>query len=169
MATKSPFDILNGPCNLVRRTTAPVIHLGISIPYFFLGRFDQAFHWTDRALQMKPRFGPVALVRLAALAMGGSHPGELRDAVQQLRSAHPDMSIATLMKRLPAYRRPIASCSRWLCARRDFQNKQVAPWSLLSIPLIGEFNHGSRGEARLGWGSAPWVIPLARYAIIDFL
>jgi tetratricopeptide (TPR) repeat protein len=79
-------------------------YLGISVPCFFLGRFDQAFDWSDRALQIKPRFGPVVLVRLAAWAMAGTRPGELRDAVQQLRSAQPYMSVATIMKHLPAYR-----------------------------------------------------------------
>ena len=79
-------------------------YLGISFPCFFLGRFEQAFHWADRALQINPRVDPTVLVRIAAWAMAGSHPSELRDAVQQLRSARPNMSIATIMSRLPAYR-----------------------------------------------------------------
>lgn len=79
-------------------------YLGISVPCFFLERFDQAFYWSDRALQMKPRFGPLVVVRIAAWAMAGIRPSELQDTVQQLNSARPDMSIATIMKRLPVYR-----------------------------------------------------------------
>lgn len=79
-------------------------YFGISIPCFFLGRFDQAFHWADRALQIKPRFGATVLVRIAAWAMAGTRPSELRDTVQQLRSARPDISITTMMQALPTYR-----------------------------------------------------------------
>jgi len=77
-------------------------YLGISLPCFFLERFDQAFHWADRALQMNPRFGPTVLVRIAAWAMAGTRPSELRDTVQQLRSARPDISITTILPGLPA-------------------------------------------------------------------
>ena len=31
-------------------------YAGISVPYFFLGRYDQALHWLERALREKPRF-----------------------------------------------------------------------------------------------------------------
>jgi TolB-like protein len=78
-------------------------YLGISLPCFFLERFDQAFHWADRALQMNARFGPTVLVRIAAWAMAGTRPSELRDTVQQLRSARPDISITTIMPGLPVY------------------------------------------------------------------
>jgi TolB-like protein/class 3 adenylate cyclase len=76
-------------------------YLGISLPCFFLERFDQAFHWADRALQINPRFGPTLLIKIAAWAMAGTRPSELRDTVQQLRSARPDISITTIMPGLP--------------------------------------------------------------------
>ena len=80
--------------------TAFESYQGISIPYFFLGRYDQAVYWVERALRVKRRFGPALIVKIAALAMGGSEPDELRDAVQQLQSLDPGVSIATLMPRL---------------------------------------------------------------------
>ena len=49
-------------------------YTGISYPYFFLGHYDQAIYWSERALREKPRYIPALLVRLAALAMEGSHP-----------------------------------------------------------------------------------------------
>jgi TolB-like protein/class 3 adenylate cyclase len=78
-------------------------YLGISLPCFFLERFDQAFHWADRALQMNPRFGQTLLIKIAAWAMTGTRPSELRDTVQRLRSARPDISITTIMPGLPVY------------------------------------------------------------------
>jgi TolB-like protein/class 3 adenylate cyclase len=75
-------------------------YLGISFPYFFLRRYDQAFHWIERALREKPRFLPALMVKIVALAMGGSDPDGLRDAVQQVKSLDPGVSIATLMPRL---------------------------------------------------------------------
>jgi TolB-like protein/class 3 adenylate cyclase len=79
-------------------------YLGISFPCFFLERFDQAFHWADRALQINPRFGRTLLIKIAAWAMAGTRPSELRDTVQRLMSARPDISITTIMRALPAYR-----------------------------------------------------------------
>jgi adenylate cyclase len=79
-------------------------YLGISFPCFFLERFDQAFHWADRALQINPRFGRTLLIKIAAWAMAGTRPSELRDTVQRLMSARPDESITTIMRALPAYR-----------------------------------------------------------------
>jgi adenylate cyclase len=73
---------------------------GISFPYFFLGRYDQALHWVERALREKPRTVSTLLLKLVILAMGGSHPNELRDVVQQVKSLNPSVSIATIMPRL---------------------------------------------------------------------
>jgi tetratricopeptide (TPR) repeat protein len=75
-------------------------YLGISFPYFFLGRYDQALNWVERALREKPRLVPALIVKIAALAMGGSDPDELRDTVQQVKSLDPGASIATMMPRL---------------------------------------------------------------------
>jgi tetratricopeptide (TPR) repeat protein len=78
-------------------------YAGISFPYFFLGRYDQALHWVERALREKPRYFPAQILKIVALAMDGSHPDELRDAVQQVNSLNPAMSIADSM-RLPLSR-----------------------------------------------------------------
>jgi tetratricopeptide (TPR) repeat protein len=75
-------------------------YMGISFPYFFLGRYDQAIHWVERALREKPRFVPALIIKLAALAMEGSRPDELRDLVQQVMSIFPGASIVTGMQRL---------------------------------------------------------------------
>jgi TolB-like protein/class 3 adenylate cyclase len=75
-------------------------YMGISFPYFFLGRYDQAIQWAERSLREKPRFVAALIVKIAALAMDGSRPDELRDVVQQLMSVFPGGSIATGMQRL---------------------------------------------------------------------
>ena len=75
-------------------------YMGISFPYFFLGRYDQAIHWAERSLREKPRFVAALIVKIAALAMEGSRPDELRELVQQLMSIFPGGSIAAAMQRL---------------------------------------------------------------------
>ena len=75
-------------------------YMGISFPYFFLGRYDQAIHWAERSLREKPRFVPALIIKIAALAMDGSHPDELRDLVQQWMSMFPGVTIVTGMQRL---------------------------------------------------------------------
>jgi tetratricopeptide (TPR) repeat protein len=75
-------------------------YAGISAPYFFLGRYDQALHWLERALQQKPRYLPALIMKIAALAMGGSRPDELRDAVQQLNLMAPRVTIGGSLQRL---------------------------------------------------------------------
>ena len=75
-------------------------YMGISFPYFFLGRYDQAIHWAERSLREKPRFVPALIVKIAALAMDGSRPDELRDLVQQWMSMFPGVTIVTGMQRL---------------------------------------------------------------------
>ena len=100
-------------------------YLGISFPYFFLGRYDQALHWVERALREKPRLVPALMLKIAALAMDGSHPDELRDTVQQVKSIVSrcvDRSDPCRVWSFPDP--PIASSSKRRCARRDFQNKR---------------------------------------------
>jgi adenylate cyclase len=75
-------------------------YMGISFPYFFLGRYDQAIHWVERSLREKPRFVPALIIKIAALAMDGSRPDELRDLVQQVMSMFPGVTIVTGMQRL---------------------------------------------------------------------
>ncbi|TXL75394.1 hypothetical protein FHP25_14225 [Vineibacter terrae] len=79
-------------------------YAGIAYPYFFLGQYKQAIHWSERALQEKPHYVPALLLRLAALAMEGSHPGEMQEALQQYKSAlHFSVSILGVLSLLPAH------------------------------------------------------------------
>jgi TolB-like protein len=75
-------------------------YLGISVPYLFLGHYDQALQWLERGLREKPRLGPALVVKIAALAMDGSRPDELRDLVQQVKSMYPGISIGGTRLRL---------------------------------------------------------------------
>ena len=77
-------------------------YMGISYPFFFLGQYERAIYWSERALQEKPRYLPALLLRLGALAMEGSHPDEVRDALQQVRSTlHPFVSTSTIRQGFP--------------------------------------------------------------------
>jgi len=79
---------------------------GISYPYFFLGQYEQAIYWSERALRDKPRYVQALLLRLAALAMDGSHSGEVQNALRQLESAsHFPASISAILTVLPLYSR----------------------------------------------------------------
>jgi adenylate cyclase len=81
-------------------------YMGISFPYFFLGRYEQAIQWSERALGERPRYVPALLLRLAALAMEGSRPGEVQVALQQLRSAtYPSVSISGILQDLSVHSR----------------------------------------------------------------
>ena len=73
---------------------------GISVPYFFLGRYEQALHWLEWAFREKLRFAPARLFQIAALAMDDSHPDELRALVQQVKSMYPGVFIRGSMQRL---------------------------------------------------------------------
>ena len=71
---------------------------GISYPYFFLGQYKAAIYWSERALRDKPRYVQALLLRLAALAMEGSDPGEVQAALQQLEAAsHFPASISAVL------------------------------------------------------------------------
>jgi adenylate cyclase len=79
---------------------------GISYPYFFLGQYKAAISWSERALRDKPRYVPALLSRLAALAMEGSHSGEIQTALRQLEAAsHFPASISAILYVLPLYSR----------------------------------------------------------------
>jgi TolB-like protein len=71
-------------------------YAGISAPHFFLGRYDQALYWADRALRERPSERLALLMKIAALAMKGSRLEEPRNIVQQIRH----FSIARIMQRL---------------------------------------------------------------------
>jgi adenylate cyclase len=70
----------------------------ISAAHFYLGHFDQALNWAERALRERPRF-PLALVfKIAASAMDGSLSDQLRADIQQM-SLRPGVSITAIMRR----------------------------------------------------------------------
>jgi len=69
---------------------------GISAPHFFLGRYDQALYWAERALRERPSERLALLVKIAALAMGGSRLEEPRNIVQQI----PHFPIARITQRV---------------------------------------------------------------------
>jgi TolB-like protein/class 3 adenylate cyclase len=79
-------------------TMAFEAYAGISAPHFFLGHYDQALHWAERALREKPWFRLALLVEIAALAMEGSRPDELRNIVEQVSRRGP--TIAWTMQRV---------------------------------------------------------------------
>ena len=102
-------------------------YAGISFPYFFLGHYDQAFHWAERALRQRPRFIIALMATVAALAMEGSRPDKVRDAVQQVKSfTHPLYRSQRSCSVFPFPNPQIASASKRRYARRDFRSKQIA-------------------------------------------
>jgi adenylate cyclase len=76
----------------------------ISLPCFFLGRYDQAVEWSDRALRDRPRSAPALMVKVAAAAMCGHRADELPDLVHQLLSLLPRMTIKGFRRRMSMYR-----------------------------------------------------------------
>jgi adenylate cyclase len=77
---------------------------GISIPCFFLSRYDQAVEWSDRALRDRPRLAPALIVKVAAAAMRGDRADELPDLASQLLSLLPRMTIKGFRRRMSMYR-----------------------------------------------------------------
>ena len=71
--------------------------------YFFVGRYDEALSWAERAAR-----GPTGfLFSTAMVAASAALTGNLvraREAVDQLRSDHPDMSISVQSLFLPLRR-----------------------------------------------------------------
>jgi adenylate cyclase len=74
-------------------------YAGISAPHFFLGRYDQALYWAERALRERPREGLALLVKIAALAMGG-------------RSQEPH-----IVQQIPHF--PVARIMQWVVLSRS--------------------------------------------------
>jgi TolB-like protein/class 3 adenylate cyclase/Tfp pilus assembly protein PilF len=77
---------------------------GISLTCFFLGHYDQAVEWSERALRDKPRSVPALLVNVAALALRGHHADQLPDLVRQLLSIVPGVTIKSVRRSMSAYR-----------------------------------------------------------------
>jgi adenylate cyclase len=77
------------------------VYAGISAPHFFLGHYDQALYWAERALREKSSTGLALAIKIVALAMAGSRPDELRNTVQQVR---PGRTVTWIMQRVPLSR-----------------------------------------------------------------
>ncbi|MBV8191297.1 MAG: winged helix-turn-helix domain-containing protein [Alphaproteobacteria bacterium] len=75
----------------------------ISLPCFFLGRYDQAVEWSDRALRDRPHLAPALVVKVAAVAMIGNRADELPGLVRQLLSLLPRMTIKGYRRRASMY------------------------------------------------------------------
>ena len=69
-------------------------YAGISAAHFFLGRYDEALYWAERALRERPSEGLAHLMKIAALAMSGR--SQEPHIVQQM----PHFPIARLMQRV---------------------------------------------------------------------
>jgi TolB-like protein/class 3 adenylate cyclase len=79
-------------------------YLGIALPCFFLGRYDQAVAWAERALRDRPRLARALTVKVAAVAMRDHRADELPDLVRQLLSMLPGVTTKTIGGRMSAYR-----------------------------------------------------------------
>ena len=77
---------------------------GISLTCFFLGQYDQALQWSERALRDKPRSVPALIVKAAALALRGHRQDLLADVVGQLLSIVPGITIKSVSRAMSAYR-----------------------------------------------------------------
>jgi adenylate cyclase len=77
---------------------------GISLTCFFLGHYDQAVEWSERALRDKPRSVPALMVNVAALALRGHHADQLPDLVRRLLSIVPGLTIKSVRRAMSAYR-----------------------------------------------------------------
>jgi adenylate cyclase len=77
---------------------------GISLPCFFLGRYDEAVVWADRALRDRPNSAVALMWKVAALTMRGHRAAEMTDLVRQLLSMLPGVTIKTIGRRMSAYR-----------------------------------------------------------------
>jgi adenylate cyclase len=77
---------------------------GISFPCFYLGRYDEAVGWAERALRERPRSAPALMLKVAALAMRGHRADEMSDLVRQLLSMLPGVTIKTIGRRMSAFR-----------------------------------------------------------------
>ena len=76
---------------------------GISLTCFFLGHYDQAVEWSERALRDKPRSVPALMVNVAALALRGHHADQLPDLVRRLLSIVPGLTIKSVRRAMSAY------------------------------------------------------------------
>lgn len=77
---------------------------GISLPCFFLRRYDKAVEWSDRALRDRPRWPAALMVKVAAAAMCDHRAAELPDLVSQLLSVLPRITVHGYRRRSAMYR-----------------------------------------------------------------
>jgi adenylate cyclase len=79
-------------------------YAGISFPYFFTRRFDEALAWNDKALRDRSRFAPALWLRTAILGITGRPKEEVQEAIRRLREIEPGASIASIQRRASAIR-----------------------------------------------------------------
>jgi tetratricopeptide (TPR) repeat protein len=72
-------------------------YAGIAWAHFFLGKFNDAIIWAEKATREQPHFRPPLRIKIAAAAMVDRYD-EMGVALQKLRAAQPDVSIRTLMQ-----------------------------------------------------------------------
>jgi tetratricopeptide (TPR) repeat protein len=78
----SPFDPLGYCC-----------YTGIANPCFYIGRYDDAIAWADKALHLEPNFWHALMIKVAAAAMA-QRPAALEDATRRLLATQPNFSIS---------------------------------------------------------------------------
>jgi tetratricopeptide (TPR) repeat protein len=79
-------------------------YLGIAFPNFFMGRYEEALEWVDKALLEQPSRVNALLLKIAASAMAGRPPKQIQMAIGLLRKAEPEISVASVVLRMPTYR-----------------------------------------------------------------
>lgn len=71
---------------------------------FFVGRYEEALTWFDKALVERPGLGSILIFKVAALAMAGRPASEIEDAVRQLQVAMPGTSIGRRLDQMMHFR-----------------------------------------------------------------
>ena len=85
----SPFDPMNFNC-----------YFGIRNAHFAAGRYEESLAWCRKGMAERPELTWPLRSMAASLALLG-HLSEAREAVRQLRSEHPDITISKIMAITP--------------------------------------------------------------------
>lgn len=71
-------------------------YAGIAFPCFYMGMYDEAIAWADKALHLEPNFWHALMIKVAAAAMA-ERPAALEDATRRLLAARPGFSISRVL------------------------------------------------------------------------
>ena len=77
-----------------------IFNTGLSITYYFAGRYTEAVEYSHRALQQRSTFTAGYRIHVASLAQAGKID-EAREALMRLKEWHPDLSIAWIERNVP--------------------------------------------------------------------